>query len=76
MIFLIKFLLKLGYFFRFYQLLRDNVIEFKCLNFSFNLFLLFKLKIEFEFIKKVKEKILNGERIFINNNLFVFAFLR
>ena len=76
MIFLIKLLLKFDYFFRFHQLLRDNIIEFKCLNFFFDLFLFLELKIEFEFIKKIREKRLNEKRIFIDNNLFVFAFFR
>ena len=74
--FLIKLFLKFDYLFRFRLLLRDNVIEFKYLNFFLNLFLLFEFKIEFEFIKKVKEKRLNGERVFIDNNLFIFTFFR
>ena len=76
MIFLIKLLLKLGHFLHFRQLLRDNIIEFECFNLSLNLFLFFEFKIEFEFIKKIKEKRLNEERIFIDNNLFILAFLR
>ena len=76
MIFLIKLFLKLDYLFRSRQLFRDNVIEFKYLDLSLDLFLFFEFEIGFGFIKKVKEKRFSGGRIFIDNNLFVFAFFR